>query len=266
VDSIAFNYAQNFNSLFDNTNSMNLPWQNDSTLSGWSLFREKLGAETEPASIQTYEVSDFSSTIGRFYSFGTGASDRALGGIGHSTFGHFNNTVSGFGDDAVNGWIAVSFLNNTETTLTQFTANYTGEQWRDGGNDPPGPQTMEFEYGFGSTFATVVSWTKPGSLFNFTSPTFVSNSGPIALDGNDAANRISGRGGTVTGLDWQAGTTIWLRWTEKNDKFGDHGLAIDDFTFSVAAIPEPGAAIFGTVLFGLILFVEVARRLKSSLG
>ena len=119
---------------------------------------------------------------------------------------------------------------------------------------------MVFEYGFGSSFGTVSNWFSPGGSFNFTSPTVTANQG--ALDGNDSANRTANLGGTITGLnDWVPGQTLWLRWVELNDNIVDHGLAIDNFSFSVAAVPEPSAPLFWASLLGAIGLVAAGRRL-----
>jgi hypothetical protein len=55
-------------------------------------------------------------------------------------------------------------------------------------------QTVLFEYGFGSTFQTVASWNASGGLFDWNSP--VATATASALDGNAAANRVTGLGGS----------------------------------------------------------------------
>ena len=71
---------------------------------------------------------------------------------------------------------------------------------------------MTFEYGFGSTFAGVSSWTAPGGAFNFVSP--VNNTTDGAVPGN-TMGRISDLGGTISSVSWQDGATLWLRWIER---------------------------------------------------
>jgi hypothetical protein len=111
---------------------------------------------------------------------------------------------------------------------------------------------MVMEYGFGASFTGVTTWTAPGGSFNFTSP--IATATPSALDGNADANRSTGRGGTVGSLTWNNSTTLWIRWIENNDVNSDHGLAIDNFSFS--AVPEPGeyAALAGAGLIGFALW------------
>ena len=161
--------------------------------------------------------------------------------------------------------MAASFSNNTGSTLTRFTVAYDGEQWRDAGdNGPPYPQTMNFEYGFGTDFSSVATWTAPGSSFNFTSPIYTAGSGG-PVDGNNAG-RVADLGGTVSNLAWQAGTTLWVRWVEQNDAGADAGLAIDNFSFSanLTAVPEASAFEFATFLCAAVGSVAFAKTLIRS--
>ncbi len=208
-------YLQDFNSLV--TSGTNQAWANDTTLMGWSLYRQPAPG----TAITTINTSDGNSNAGSLYSFGTGTNnERALGGIG-SGGAYFGSPANG----AVASWMTVALTNTTGKTIDALDLQYTGEQWRDGGNITP--QTMTLEYGFGATFDAVTTWTAPGSGFNFSS--LQNTATATALDGNAAANRATGRGGTLNSLEWTAGSTLWIRWTETNDAGNDHGLAIDDF-------------------------------------
>jgi hypothetical protein len=225
-------YTQDFDTLI--TTGTNQPWANDTTIPGWSLFRQP----SPGTAITTFNSGTGSSNAGNFYSFGIEGvnplTERALGGIA-SGGAYFGSPSS----NATAGWIAVGLTNGTASPFTSFTANFDGEQWRDGGvavtNPPvsPAAQTMVVEYGFGATFETVATWTAPGAAFDFTSPIFtITTATGAALDGNDAANRTAGKGGTVSDISWDPAATLWIRWTEKNDPNNDHGLAIDNFSFS----------------------------------
>lgn len=239
VNSTAFVYGESFDSLTTSTSAT--AWVNDSTLAGWSLFI------STGAAAPTYAADNGSSNAGTFRSYGSsGSSERALGGAA-SGGSYFGSPASG----AIAGWIAVAFSNNTGGTLTGFTLGFDGEQWRNGGNTAAQP--MVLEYGFGSSFGTVV-WTTPGGSFNWSSP--VTGSTAAVVDGN-AAGKVAGVGGTVT-TNWAAGDTLWVRWTERNDSGNDHGLAIDNFSLSVTAVPEPGA--LALLLAGLGVIGTVARR------
>src|SRR4051794_25808979 len=180
-------YSQNFDTLI--TSGTNQTWTNDTTLSGWLLFRQPAPG----TALTTYNAGAGTSTTGSFYSFGTGTStDRALGGLG-SGGAYFGSPATG----TIAGWITVGFTNNTGLALNSLILSYRGEQWRDGGATSPAvptAQTMVVEYGFGGSFTTVATWTPAGSGFNFTSPVFVNTGSGASVDGN-AAGLVTGLGG-----------------------------------------------------------------------
>ena len=125
----------------------------------------------------------------------------------------------------------MSAANGTGATVTQLTLGFNGEQWRNGGNVTA--QSMVLEYGFGVDFTSVPLWTAPGGSFNWASP--VATATAAAVDGN-AAGLVSGLGGVLTNLNWTQGSTLWIRWIERNDTGNDHGLAIDNVTLSSASV------------------------------
>ncbi len=209
INNSSFTYTENFNSLPSTTGN----WTNNSTISGWHVYR------TDNAVQNTITAHNGGSNSGGVYSFGaTSNSERALGAIGSSSFA---------------GWIAIELLNNTGQTISSISFNYTGEQWRNGGN--ASAQTMVVEYGVGATFSAVTSWTTAGTGFNFTSP--ITGASAATLDGNAAANRVTGLGGTISSLNLASNSTLWIRFAEVNDSGNDHGLAIDDFSISTVTLP-----------------------------
>ncbi|MFB2878171.1 SdiA-regulated domain-containing protein [Floridanema aerugineum] len=216
-------YSQNFDTLA--TSGVNNTWTNDSTLAGWSLFRSPVPG----TAIATYNADNGASNIGSFYSYGaTSNSDRALGGLG-SGGAYFGSPASG----AVAGWIVFSATNTTGATINDLTVAFNGEQWRNGGNITA--QTMTLQYGFGSSFTTVSSWTTPGTTFNWTSPVAIATG--AAVDGN-IAGRVANVGGVLSSLNWANNDTLWFRWVENNDIGNDHGLAIDDFSLTATVTPS----------------------------
>ena len=243
VGSVAFNYSQSFDSLAT-TGSANA-WANDSTLAGWSLFT------STGATPAVYTAENGASNAGAFRSFGvTGSSERALGATA-SGGAYFGSPANG----AVAGYLAVSFTNNTGSALNGFTLGFDGEQWRNGGNATA--QSMVMQYGFGASFASVGTWTAPGGSFDWTSP--VATATAAAVVGN-TAGLVAGLGGAVT-TTWASNDTLWVRWIDRNDAGNDHGLAIDNVTLSVSAVPEPGS--YALMLAGLAAIGFVARRRKA---
>jgi hypothetical protein len=250
LGSAGASYSQSFDSL-STTGSANA-WLNDATLQGWSLF-----VQPAPGSAVTaYVAGDGSGNTGGFYSYGsTGSADRALGGLG-SGGAYFGAPASG----AVAGWIVLALTNTSGHMLDGFTLHYDGEQWRNGGNTSA--QTMVLEYGFGASFASVSSWTAAGALFNWAS--LVNTATAAAVNGN-TTGLAANRGGTVN-TAWNDGQTLWLRWIENNDPGNDHGLAIDNLSFTAgqevpAAVPLPPPFALMAAALGAMGFVS--RRLRE---
>ncbi len=239
-------YSQNFDSLANTGTTAT--WANNSTIAGWYLFG--YAGTTVP----TYRPGNGGDNTGSFYSFGaTSSTDRALGGAASSGT-YFGNPGPASG--TVAGYIAVAFENDSGNALSDFTISFDGEQWRNGGN--ASAQTMTLQYGFGSSFSSVSTWITPGGGFNWASPVTGATAG--AVDGN-GAGLVTGVGGSVTGLTWNSGDTLWVRWIENNDAGNDHGLAIDDLSFSstVSAVPEPGTLALASI-GGAACLVAFRRR------
>lgn len=229
VSSPSFVYSETFDSLVSAPSA----FVNDSTLAGWSLFRT--------AGVVSLLQGNGSSNSGGLYSYGTlGAIERALGSVASGSTG--------------TNYIVGAFTNGTGTTITDFTAAFAGEQWRNGG--VTAVHTLTAEYGFGASYAGV-TWSPLAASFNVSS--LVNVSPAAAVDGN-VAGRTTGLGGTVL-TNWTAGDTLWLRWVDIDNTGADHGLAIDDFSLRVTAVPEPGA--LALLLAGLGVIGNVARRRRA---
>ncbi|MFD1709693.1 ExeM/NucH family extracellular endonuclease [Ottowia sp. GY511] len=222
---IAFNgsYAQQFDTLA--TSGSANTWVNDETVPGWHLFKH------DKSSVATYRADSGTANNGAFYSYGSsGATERALGGVGSGSF---------------EGYIALAAINTTGATINALNVRFDGEQWRNGGNTSA--HTMKLEYGIGSTFADVATWTAAGAAFDWSSP--VNTATAAAVDGN-VAGRVPDVGGTLSSLSWAPGATLWLRWVETNDAGSDHGLAIDNLRLTTGAganvFTPPAGTAFGS--------------------
>ncbi len=162
-----------------------------------------------------------SSTTGANYNFGVAGvnavTDRALGSLASGSTQRDSE---------------LHITNNTGFDITMFSLSYDGEQWRVGGTTSVA-NTLMLQY---SLTGLAGSWVNMGSSFDFTSPIVSGTAG--ALDGNAAANRVAGIGGTFTPASpIPDGTTFFLRWADPDDASSDNAVSLDNFSFS--AIPEP---------------------------
>ncbi len=153
----------------------------------------------------------------RGYNLGTSnATDRALG----------------TGPTGVNRYMEARIRNNAGQSLHAITVAYEGEEWRTGSSTTT-TNTLVLEYSADGT-----NYTAMGGNFNFIQPTLTPVS--VALDGNAAANRVTGIGGTYT-LPTAAApnSTVFLRWFDFNDGGTDPLLGVDEFSFSATLTNEP---------------------------
>lgn len=201
-----------------------------------------------------------SANTGAFWSFGAaGDADRALGGLAANTLANAPpasaNTMM---------YIGLRLTNDTGVVLSNFTLSYVGEQWRDGGAATPNVQSLTFEYKIDAANIQDVDFTAVPAL-DFTSPTFVNTGSGAALDGNAAENRTAIGPVVVTGLNWLPGQDLWLRWGDLNNTGNDHGLAIDDVSFS-ANVPEPGSLALASFAAIAIAASRAASRRSAGLS
>lgn len=164
-------------------------------------------------------ATDGSAGSGGVYNVGTANDpDRAMGSISS------NSTTPAFG---------VAFTNATGAAVTRVNVAYRGEQWKSGALDTQN-EVLAFEYSLDATSLVTGTWT-PVAALNVTELANA-NTSNTAINGNDAANRAS-LVGSLTGITWPAGTTMWIRWKDNNDTGNDALLAVDDFTLSTGATP-----------------------------
>jgi hypothetical protein len=254
-------YTQNFDSLPNSPTNVSLGnspigWTNDNaapgagnfSILGWYLFHSASLAEGGFDGHQRVRIGAGTVNTGAFMSFGAAASaERAMGSLISGT----TTAANGF------AYIAMRLTNNTASTFTEFTLGYDGEQWRDGGagsNVPPGvptSKTMTVQY---STFATAINDSPAYSSttgLDWTTPVFTNTTTGAAVDGN-SAGKVTVAPTLVTGFYWAPGTDLWIRWVDPRLTGNQHGMAIDNVTFT--ATPEPGSIMLlaGAGLLGML--------------
>jgi hypothetical protein len=195
IDLTGATYVQDFDSL------ANTGATSDILPLGWLFFETGSNADT------TYGINNGSSNAGNTYSYGdTNSSERAFGTLASGSL------VSTIG---------ARFVNQTGSTITGLTINYTGEQWR---SSTTTQNVLTFSYQIGATGLNTGTWTTFSGL-DYVGALPVATNG--SLDGNANTTGISGE---LTGLNVAPGQEIWIRWVDVNDAGSDAGLAIDNFS------------------------------------
>ncbi len=208
-------YSQTFDTLIPTGTAV---WTDNSTLANWYAARAAGGSFNIIA-------GNGSAAGGGVYSFGTGtATERALGSVGSGTP---NGQAYG-----------VRMKNNGTTAITALQIQYTGEQWRDGGNTNPHKLTVYYrtssspitaaDPGTGAVTPPASPWVAAGAAFDFTGPFASATSGPI--DGNTPAAQANINASLPVTL--APGDEIMVEWWDPNDTGNDHGLAIDNLTIT----------------------------------
>ncbi|MDB9449912.1 ExeM/NucH family extracellular endonuclease, partial [Dolichospermum circinale] len=207
-------HSQNFDNLFTTVPADNIATVAATTLpTGWTFI------ESDPNANTFLRVHTGAVTTGDTILFGaTGSNERALGS---------------FASGSLTSIFGLELVNNTGNILTQFTLSYIGEWWRDGRSSSAVQNITAFSYGIGNTAINNGTFTSVTAL-NLVGPggnqTIIPD---VSLDGNSAANQTS-LSSTITGISWQPGQTLWLRWSDSNDAGNDDGLAIDNVSFSAS--------------------------------
>lgn len=222
------NYTQNFDSL-PNSGTSNV-WTDNSTLAGWYAARA--------AGTVVLNADNGASNAGRLSSAGaTGDTERALGALGSGSTG----TIV-FG---------LQLVNTSGSTIDSFDLSYFGEQWR---SSTSTQNVLAFDYRIGGTTITGTDFTASTNL-DFTGAAPVTTNG--ALDGNANRTAISG---TVSNLNWTAGSSLWIRWSKLDNVGSDALLAVDDLNFHTNPVPEP-ATMTGLAL-GVVAIIRKRRSAK----
>jgi PKD repeat protein len=200
-------YAENFNGM--GASGTTAP-------RGWFV-----GTGTAAVSSKTVTAGTGSSNSGGNYNFGnTGNSDRALGSLASSA-GQRNTEVR--------------FLNRSGGAIVALNIDYTGEQWRVGGNGAAN-NTLQLQFSLNG-----VNFTPLGSGFDFNTP--VDSGSASSLNGNSAANRVTGIGGSYVPASMIANNqAFYLRWADADNTSADNGMAVDDLVISFTVSNAPPSA------------------------
>ncbi|MGC3958310.1 MAG: PKD domain-containing protein [Verrucomicrobiota bacterium] len=209
---------------------------------GWFV-----GTGTAAVSSKTVTAGTGSVNTSGNYNFGSsGSSDRALGSLASASTQRDTE---------------LRFVNQSGATITALNIFYTGEQWRVGGNSAVN-NALVLQYSLNGT-----SFTAVGSSFDFNTPIDSGSAG--ALNGNSAANRVTGIGGTfmpASGIP--TGQTFYLRWADADNTSSDHGIAVDDLTISFTVSNPPPAAVIaafsGNPTTGLVPLTVNFTNLSSN--
>ncbi|MCD8483272.1 MAG: fibronectin type III domain-containing protein [Verrucomicrobia bacterium] len=137
--------------------------------------------------------------------------------------------------------LALRLRNEGSTTLTEFTISYALAVTQQ--RNAAVSNTATFAYRLGGTerkLATAV-FTAPGASFNATTPLVQVSAN---VNGSLPANRGTVVEQTISGIEWEPGQDLWLRWTVPNVAEGPN-VGLDDVVFvarnpAVLIPPPPG--------------------------
>lgn len=217
-------------------------WTDDSVFDGWYAYETANNAA--PTNYRITSTGNSSEANVYQYRSSAGSSDGALGSRPETATG----TIL----------LGLQLVNDTGISLTEFTLGYTGEQWYKSSTDQLNQYVVSYRFGSITNLDDNSSpWTTIPAL-EFDS---IHHDGGTAesLNGSLAENQTVLSPVTVSGINWESGTELWIRWYDANSSGIDQALAIDDVSF--AAVPEPGSIAF---LFGCIgTLAAISRRKRS---
>lgn len=224
-------HTENFDALpvYTGTGTATLSFNNNSTITGWyssvgtgSGGRSSAGAEA---------------ASGALYNFGeSGSADRALSL--HTRDGYAANTA----------FLGMQLLNDSGATIDAVTLSFDVEQWRRNAN------AVTWDFAYLVTAEATYQLTESGYTENAAGNAASSLAGGAAgLNGNSNSTSVSF---TMTGLNWQAGEYLWLRWGSNQTLGSSAAIALDNV--SVSTIPEPTTA--GVLIGSGALLIGAIRR------
>lgn len=250
-------YFQDFNSL-PNTGTVALPGSATTGtqlpipgVTDWELAKRGGTGSTDSVLWTT------PSTGGRFYSSGLDPVDRALSSLASGTF---------------IGAVGTSFVNDTGSTLTAFTITFSREIWAVQGTSQASPtgdlaDRLSFAYGLSGNGPAATDYLTSAAMIPFADLDAVSpaenmllaipsNTNPDRTRDGNSPDWKATVSATVSGITWDPGHTLFLRWSDSDTVGFDAILGVDDLFFT-AAIPEPSA---GLLMAAALAFGGSRRR------
>ena len=238
-----------------------VPQVDATPLPGWQ-FRLTNGSAVFTIDDGSSGAKNFVGSLGSQFSI-NGLEDRALG-------------VTDVTATAHDMMIGLLLVNVSANTYDKFTITYQGETWRHWDETRtqttfPGPPGLQFSYAEGNETLSLLSpdtaFTRVQSI-DFRpddTPCCIANGSGVAIDGNAEGNNVikgldqDFNNIIVSGLSWQPGEYLLLRWHNPNGGGNEDTLGIDDLVFSPIAIPEPT----GLTLLAIPALALFSRRRRS---
>jgi len=206
------NYSQNFGT------TTRASWTDNSTFSGWYL---SAGGTFYYGGTQNITTSAPTNT-GGFYTYQCNSD-------GNIKLGSRPSNTSGGTAGSGQSHIGLRFTNNTGQTIESITVSYNGLQLSLAENGTGNTNSLSLSYQTSTSSITSLTsgtWTNVAAL-NYNAPNNSATQG---------SNQVSGYPCTVSSAlsscintpSISNGSEIMLRWTDLNNSYNDHHLAIDD--------------------------------------
>jgi hypothetical protein len=191
-------------------------------LTGWTALR--IAGSGTIGQTLTMAVTDGNASSGNIYNVGTtSATDRAFGSIASAS------TTPAFG---------AQFINNTGSTVTSIDFAGICEQWRSGASNTAN-EIDTFAISFDATALNNGTWTNISGMD--LTEILTTTTAAVPVNGNADANRVF-KSATATGLNWTAGSTMWIRWRDLDNANSDGLLAIDSFSITPIGVSSSSAS------------------------
>lgn len=241
-------YSQSFDSLPVNntTNSTTVfTFNNNSTLTGWYASAPAVGQTSKSASSSG---SGKATDLGLYAWGAAGGTDRSLG----------TYTVSVSSGLTSPSYIGVQIQNTSGTTLDYATITYNVEEWRR--NTDASSLTLEYlvTSATGNVLTTGSFTSLSGTTVNAVTGSPSGGTGFAPIGGTTSVSTL------LSGLAWNSGDYLWLRWANVGPSQSDTtaaALSVDDFTFVGSTVPEPVTSFMLLLGCGSLLLLNRKRRL-----